>query len=147
VDFKDRIDELAAWMDEFHLAEAELELGGAMIRFRKRPTVSHPLGVQHFALDEPHVAQEVPPVVSEEPEQAGNPVTSPMTGIYYDAPSPTSAPFVKVGDTVSAGQIIALIEAMKVFNEIPCTLNGTVLGIALESGQIVQPGDVLLWVG
>ena len=69
-----------------------------------------------------------------------------MTGIYYGSPSPNVPDFVKEGDHVHEGQIIGLIEAMKVFNEIPCSLTGTVLKVAIQSGQIVQHGDVLLWI-
>jgi acetyl-CoA carboxylase biotin carboxyl carrier protein len=69
-----------------------------------------------------------------------------MTGIYYSAPSPQSPQFVKVGDTVEAGQVVALIEAMKVFNEIVTPVSGTISAIKAESGQLVQPGEPLLFV-
>ena len=70
-----------------------------------------------------------------------------MTGIYYSAPSPGSPPFVKEGDSVSAGQVIGLIEAMKVFNEIPAPTSGVVSKIVAESGQLVNFGDPLLYLG
>jgi len=70
-----------------------------------------------------------------------------MNGIYYISPSPSAPEFVKEGDTISAGQVVGLIEAMKVFNEIPATVSGTVSKILVESGQVVQPGDVLMYVG
>jgi acetyl-CoA carboxylase biotin carboxyl carrier protein len=70
-----------------------------------------------------------------------------MNGIYYGAPSPGSKPFVTEGEVITAGQVVGLIEAMKVFNEIPSPVSGTVLKINVESGAVVQPGEPLLYIG
>lgn len=70
-----------------------------------------------------------------------------MTGIYYGSPSPSSPPYVKEGDNVTAGQVVGLIEAMKVFNEIHATVSGTVKKVVAESGAIVNPGDPLIYIG
>jgi acetyl-CoA carboxylase biotin carboxyl carrier protein len=70
-----------------------------------------------------------------------------MAGIFYGAPSPGSPPFVQEGDTVAAGQIIGLIEAMKVFNEIPSPVSGTVKRLVAENGAVVGVGDALLLIG
>jgi acetyl-CoA carboxylase biotin carboxyl carrier protein len=70
-----------------------------------------------------------------------------MNGIFYASPSPASPQFVKEGETIQAGQVVGLIEAMKVFNEIPSTVSGVVLKLVAETGAVVQPGDVLLYVG
>ncbi len=67
-----------------------------------------------------------------------------MTGIYYSASSPATPPFVKEGQNVATGQIVGLIEAMKVFNEIPSPISGTLLKQVAQSGQLVQPGDVFV---
>ncbi len=75
------------------------------------------------------------------------PVNSPMTGIYYTAPSPSAPPFVKEGDTVTADQVVGLIEAMKVFNEIVAPISGTVLKLTAKNGDIVNPGEPLLYIG
>ncbi|RYG32121.1 hypothetical protein EON81_21385, partial [bacterium] len=77
----------------------------------------------------------------------GTPITSPMNGIFYNAPSPGSPPFVKEGDTVQAGQTVGLIEAMKVFNEIPSPLSGTVLKTVAITGEVVELGGTLLLIG
>ncbi len=82
----------------------------------------------------------------QEADPAGTAVSSPMMGIYYDAPSPGSPPFVKVGDAITAGQVVGLIEAMKVFNEITSGLTGTVQSIVAKSGQLVQPGEPLIFI-
>jgi acetyl-CoA carboxylase biotin carboxyl carrier protein len=74
------------------------------------------------------------------------PVLSPMTGVYYASASPTSPAFVNVGETIHTGQVVALVEAMKVFNEITTEISGRVVAIIATSGNVVQKGDVLLRV-
>ena len=75
---------------------------------------------------------------------SGTRVETPMTGVYYASPSPGSPQFVSIGAHVSAGQVVALIEAMKVFNEIVAPIDGTVQKIMAEPGSVVNAGDVLL---
>ena len=69
-----------------------------------------------------------------------------MNGIFYSSPSPTAPPFVRVGEHVVAGQVVALIEAMKVFNEITASTSGEISKIVAEQGQVVQPGDPLVYI-
>lgn len=78
---------------------------------------------------------------------SGTPVSSPMTGIFYSSSSPGSPPFAKEGDNVQAGQVVGLIEAMKVFNEITAPVSGVVSKVAVENGQLVNPGDAILYIG
>lgn len=147
-DFREQIDELAALMEEFGLSEARLESDGTVVAFQRKATFRTNADTLTMEVAEPDGEVEVAthevaaPAVSQ-----GNPITSPMTGIYYGSPSPNSPMFVKEGETISAGQVVGLIEAMKVFNEIPSPLSGVVKKVVAESGQIVQPGDVLLYVG
>jgi acetyl-CoA carboxylase biotin carboxyl carrier protein len=79
-------------------------------------------------------------------EEQGVAIVSPLAGVYYGAPSPDSAPFVSVGEAVQAGQVVAIVEAMKVFNEVKSEVAGTVLALPAKSGQLVQKGDPLLRV-
>ncbi len=79
-------------------------------------------------------------------EKQGVPVLSPMTGIFYRKPTPSEPPFVNEGDTVTAGQVIGVIEAMKVFNEVESTQNGIVLRFAVEDGGMIQEGEPILFV-
>ncbi len=142
-DAQEKIDELASLMNEFGLAEASISEGDFHLRFaRKRKATT----VEASSDFEPEAAF-VPAQATEPPKPLGTPVTSPMNGIFYNAPSPGSPAFVKVGDQVTAGQIIGLIEAMKVFNEIPCPISGTVLSINVEPSAVVQPGDAILHIG
>lgn len=80
------------------------------------------------------------------PEAAGNEITAPMVGTFYASPSPDSDPFVSVGDTVSEGQTICIIEAMKVMNEIKAETSGTITAVVAKDGEPVQFGDPLFRV-
>ena len=74
------------------------------------------------------------------------PILAPLTGVYYSAASPTSPPFANPGDVIQIGQTIALLEAMKVFNEIAAEVSGRVVAMVATNGDVVQKGDVLLRV-
>lgn len=71
---------------------------------------------------------------------------SPMVGVFYQSPSPEDPPFVAVGDLVKVGQPIGLIEAMKVYSEVPSEVSGRVIEMPVESGKLVQQGQVLIYV-
>ena len=70
-------------------------------------------------------------------------IKSPMIGVYYSAPSPDSAPFVSVGETVKKGQVLCIVEAMKVMNEITSEYDGEVIDICVKNGDIVEYGQTL----
>jgi len=72
------------------------------------------------------------------PALSGDEILSPMVGTYYAAPSPDSAPFVKVGDTVKKGQVIAILEAMKIMNELEAEFDCKILDIRVSDGQAVE---------
>ena len=144
---KEKIDELAALMQEFDLKEGKLSGDDWSVTFSKTlPSIGAPMMVSASAdistSDEPVKKATTPKI----PKVTGTPITSPMMGIFYNSPSPGSPPFVKVGDTVTANQVIGLIEAMKVFNEVTAGINGTVKKIAVESGKLVQVGEPLILV-
>jgi acetyl-CoA carboxylase biotin carboxyl carrier protein len=73
-------------------------------------------------------------------------VEAPMVGVFFRSPSPGEAPYVNVGDLVEEGQIIGLIEAMKVFSEVPCDHAGVVDEISARDGDLVRPGQPLLYL-
>jgi acetyl-CoA carboxylase biotin carboxyl carrier protein len=83
---------------------------------------------------------------TEEARPAGTVVKSPIVGTFYRAPDPNSAPFVSVGDRVKVGQVLCIIEAMKLMNEIEAEFGGELLKIHVENGQPVQYGDPLFTV-
>ncbi len=81
------------------------------------------------------------------PTVSGNQVTSPIVGTFYSASSPESAPFVKVGDKVKKGDVLFIIEAMKVINEIPSEFEGEVLEVLAKDGELVEFGQTLVVIG
>ena len=80
---------------------------------------------------------------SVESEPEGNQVKAPLVGTFYSASAPDAAPFVKVGDTVKKGQVLGIIEAMKLMNEIESEYDGVVEAILVENGQMVEYGQNL----
>lgn len=81
--------------------------------------------------------------VLEKEAETGNLVTSPLVGTFYAAPSQDSQPFVKKGDTVKKGQVLAIVEAMKLMNEIESEFEGIVAEVLVENGQAVEYGTPL----
>lgn len=81
--------------------------------------------------------------VSAESEVKGKVVKSPLVGTFYAAPAEDADPFVKVGDSVKEGQVLAIVEAMKLMNEIESDFTGTVTEILVENGQAVEYGQPL----
>ena len=82
--------------------------------------------------------------VKSEPE--GNQVKAPLVGTFYSASAPDAAPFVKVGDTIKKGQVLGIIEAMKLMNEIESEYEGVVEAILVENGQMVEYGQNLFTI-
>ena len=145
-EFKERVDALAALMEEYRLTEATLEDGAFRVVFRRSsPPAAAAPGGGAVVIEEPE--ETAAPELAAPAVPTGTPVATPMGGIFYDAPSPSSPPFVKEGDTIAAGQIVGLIEAMKVFNEIPSPVGGVVRRLVAEAGSVVALGDTLLLVG
>jgi acetyl-CoA carboxylase biotin carboxyl carrier protein len=129
---------LASLLSETGLTEIEYEAGEQRIRVTRG-------GVNTVAVAAPAVAAAVP--VAPTPVTEGPPpgaVLSPMVGTAYAAPEPGAAPFVKVGDKVSKGQTLLIIEAMKVMNPIPAPHGGAVQAIHFSDGHPVEYGEVLM---
>jgi acetyl-CoA carboxylase biotin carboxyl carrier protein len=145
------IDRLSSVLERGDLGELEVSSGGTTIILRSpsaiaapvavasAPTVEAPAGGTASALAD--APAEVPAPVAARPS-----VKAPLTGIYYSAPSPGATPYVAVGDHVSVGQIIGLIEAMKLFNEIKSDLAGRVVKITAENGKLVRAKQPLIEV-
>jgi len=87
-------------------------------------------------------------IASEQPKDTkkSKAVNSPMVGTFYGATAPGAKPLVKVGDTVVAGQVVCIIEAMKLMNEIESEVSGKVTEICVEDGQPVEYGQVLMYI-
>ena len=111
--------------------------GAAPVQVHQPVPVAQPMPVPVPA---PEVAPAPAPTA---PQQTGTPLTSPMVGTFYRAPSPGADPFVKVGDTVKKGQVVCIIEAMKLLNEVEADMDGTVKEVCVENGQPVEFGPSL----
>jgi acetyl-CoA carboxylase biotin carboxyl carrier protein len=138
------IDRLAALLDRSDLTELEVEAGGTGLILRKPVAVAVPAGGAAPAVDPaPLVADRAhaDAVPAERPA-----IKAPLTGIFYASPAPGSAPYVQVGGEVAVGQVIGLIEAMKLFNEIKSDLAGRVVKVVAESGALVKAKQPLIEV-
>ena len=94
-----------------------------------------------------HAATAAPAAPASAPSDNGLvPIESPMVGTFYSAPNPDSDPFVKVGDTVSQGSVMCMVEAMKVYNEIKAETSGTIDRICVNSGDAVEFGQALFMI-
>ena len=111
--------------------------GAAPVQVHQPVNVAQPMPVPVPA---PEAAPAPAPAA---PQQTGTPLTSPMVGTFYRAPSPGADPFVKVGDTVKKGQVVCIIEAMKLLNEVEADMDGTVKEVCVENGQPVEFGQSL----
>lgn len=142
----DYIEQLAKIVADNDLTEITLEDSEKAIVIKREKTQVQVAAAPVVA--QAPVAQSQPEQKSEEKEEApkGTPITSPMVGTYYSAPSPGAKPFVNVGSTVSAGQVVCIIEAMKLMNEIEAEVSGKVTKICVEDGQAVEYGQTLMYV-
>ncbi|MEQ1822645.1 MAG: acetyl-CoA carboxylase biotin carboxyl carrier protein subunit [Fimbriimonadaceae bacterium] len=146
-EIEDITTQLADLMDEFKLEKARLSGDDWRVSFnRKRTEKTARVASAVTSVGPAEEVEEVDDAVESAPVSKGTPINSPMTGIYYSSPSPTSPAFVSEGATVQAGDVVGLIEAMKVFNEIHSPISGTVTKMCAESGQLVNPGDPLLYI-
>jgi len=141
---QDVIRDLATLLNETDLSEIEVQDGERKIRVARNMQA---VGAVLSAPALPSVQAPAPPVVTaDETSDKEHPgaITSPMVGTAYTAPDPDSSDFIKVGDKVSVGQTLLIIEAMKVMNQIPATISGTVTKILIQSAEPVEFGDVLV---
>ena len=143
----DYVEKLAKVLADNSLTEISLEDGEQAITLRKEVVGVAPA----VAVAAPRPASSAPtpaPVqaVSQEPAHKGKALTSPMVGTFYSAPSPDAEAFVKVGQTIKKGDVVCIIEAMKLMNEIQSDFSGKVTEICVKDGQPVEFGQVLMYV-
>ena len=146
----DYIEKLAKIIANNELTEISLEDGEQAITIRKDlPEVIVAPQAQSVnpAPVQPTVAPTaVPQVNKEDAKPAGKAITSPMVGTFYAASSPEASPFVEVGTTVNAGDVVCIIEAMKLMNEIKSEHAGKIMQICVKNGDPVEYGQVLMYV-
>lgn len=143
---KNYIQELATLLTENELTEISLKNGDKEIVLKKEKevvTTGAGPAVVSAAIQSPGTAEAF---VCTPIEKKGKPITSPMVGTFYKSPSPDAKPFIELGSSVSEGQVVCIIEAMKLMNEIESDVSGKVVEICVEDGQPVEFGQVLMYV-
>ena len=142
----DKIRELIQLVEDSQIQEIELSQRGETIRISKAVTTVAQPAPAPAPIALPTAPAAPAPVASGEaaPSTAGlTEITSPIVGTFYSAASPESAPFVEVGQRVMPGDVLCIVEAMKVMNEIECEYTGVVREITMTNGQPVEFGQVL----
>ena len=160
-----KIKKLIDLLEESNLSELEIKEGEEVVRLSRvpkggvavsaAPVVAHAPATSAPAPREPvhaHApAATSPPPAAPEPASAdlppGHVVRSPMVGTFYAAATPEAAPFVKMGQTVKAGDTLGVIEAMKMFNQIEADKAGTIVAILVENGQPVEFDEPMFVIG
>lgn len=146
----DYIEKLVKLLSDNELTELTLEDGEKAVIIKKEKeivtTQAIPVAPQVQASAPVPAIQEAPKAESVKEISKGVPITSPMVGTFYKAPSPGAASFTEVGKTVSVGQIVCIIEAMKLMNEIESDVSGKIIEICVQDGQPVEYGQVLMIV-
>ena len=152
-----KIKKLIDLLEESNLAELEIREGEETVRLSRIPkgTVTtttpaahaHPVRVESAAPAPTESAATTPAANGEKTLPEGHVVTAPMVGTFYASSNPESAPFVKIGQQVKAGDTLGVIEAMKMFNQIESDVSGTVLAILVGNGQPVEFDEPMFVIG
>lgn len=146
----DYIEKLAKIIADNDLTEISLEDGEQAITIRKDLPEVNMVASAPAVAAAPAPVQAAPqasaPQAAKEPEAKGKAITSPMVGTFYAASSPEAAPFVEVGSTVNVGDVVCIIEAMKLMNEIKAEQAGKVTQICVKNGDPIEFGQVLMYV-
>lgn len=151
--------QLIEFLKEYQIAEFDLDRGDLKIRlkFNQQSTAqaglgdlarilsSAPQSAAPAAAAQP-AAPAAPEAPQEDPDAGLHIVKSPIVGTYYGSPSPGSAPFVTVGDRVEKGQVICIVEAMKLMNEIESDASGEIVKCLVSNGQPIEFGQPLFSV-
>lgn len=140
-DVRRQIELLAELMEEYDLVQAELVDEDIKVEFVRERAAS----VSFASMVAPTTAR-IQAETAPKKGMDGIPVSSPMSGVFYSAPSPGAKPYVSVGEEIVAGDCVGLIEAMKVFNEVPSPVSGKVREILAQDGQLVELGEIILLI-
>jgi len=148
----DEIKELIQLVIDSGIAELELQRGDNRVRIRRSMGMLHDIAIPATGHSPNSTSDSVVHATSAPASsnvaatpQATNEVIvkSPIVGTYYDAPKPGDPPFVKVGDSVEPGQVLCIIESMKLMNEIESESAGTIVAKLMENGRAVEYGEAL----
>jgi acetyl-CoA carboxylase biotin carboxyl carrier protein len=146
------IKEILALMNENNLNEIEIERDGLKLKLKKSATGDMVMGASptHYAVESlpaPKAVTVATPVSSTtDSTKEGKDIKSPMVGTFYRAPSPEAEAFVEVGQTVEVGQVVCIVEAMKLMNEIKSEVRGKITEVAVQNAEPVEFGQTLFVV-
>ncbi len=135
-----KIKKLIEMLQESDLTEIEVTEGEEAVRISRKSS-------NDIVVEKPTSERKVESIVSTEtketPVSGSKTITSPIVGTFYRRPAPDKDPYVKVGDVIDAGQIVCIVEAMKMMNEIKSEYSGTVLAVNVENAEPVEYGQSL----
>jgi acetyl-CoA carboxylase biotin carboxyl carrier protein len=136
---------LISLMEKSGLSVIEITEGDTKIRLEKNNSTPLINTTPAVALVSNETSQTPLPASVQQPVDFNNicEVKSPMVGVFYSSPSPESEPFVKIGDKVKKGDVLCIIEAMKLMNEIVSEVDGEVVDICVKNGQVVEFSQIL----
>ena len=135
-----KVKKLIELLEESQCTELEIREGEESVRISRASTVAQPrAAAQHTSGVEPSIA-------TAEKKLSGHAVKSPMVGTFYRSSSPDAKPFVEVGQSVKAGDVLCIIEAMKMFNQIEADKSGTVTAILVENAEPVEYNQPLFTI-
>ena len=143
-----KVKKLIEMLEDSNLEEIEIQEGEESVRLVKSNRQNQSHQTQSIMIPQASSVQEKPPeeVSLEdtlEDKQDANSIDSPMVGTFYASASPGAKPFVSVGDLVSEGDVVCIVEAMKMMNEIKSEFSGTVLSVNVENSEPVEYGQSL----
>lgn len=144
----EEIRELIQLVNETGVAELEVERAGDRVRIRRGSGAAE-TSSQEVVLPAPAPAAPAPAKTEKAPAKPESSlvfVKSPIVGTFYEASSPESAPFVKIGDHVTLGKVLCIIESMKLMNEIEADVAGVIETKLVENGQAVEYGEALFGI-
>jgi acetyl-CoA carboxylase biotin carboxyl carrier protein len=136
----ERLRELAELATEFDLAEIELDACGGVRVVRRTAGAAGPAEAAPLPPPPVHLA---PAEKAAKPAETGTLITSPFVGTFYRAPAPESPPFTDVGQSVRKGQVVCIVEAMKLMNEIESESDGKIVEILVKNSEHVEYGQPL----
>lgn len=138
-----KVKKLIEMLESSNLEEIEIKEGEESVRLVKNKSATS-LTNAPFIATEDQTQEITEPKKETEPEViTGNQIKSPMVGTFYSSPSPGAKPFVKPGDIIKEGDVVCIVEAMKMMNEIKSEFSGEVLSINVENSQPVEYGQTL----
>jgi len=134
-----KIKKLIEMLQESDLNEIEVKEGEESVRINRKKEVNINPAASQVSISAPALQQSVsPPAIKEEPTHEVAKITSPMVGTFYRSPAPGKPAFVEIGQKVKAGDVVCIVEAMKMMNQVKSDVDGVVREIHIEDGQPVE---------